>query len=339
MLYRAVCAGRACGDIAHVDRLTVIAQGPGLAIRSTDEPVPIATFGRSKPAGAVLGTNGCSAHIAILDVVSEGHGNLMDKLLARCGVGRRLIVLLRTVGVGVVVVLITIVGIVLVFIVAIVVAVVTIGIVALVIVVVLVAVLATVLVVVRCLARSTITKERSGALTLVALARGLAFHRLSRHGEVHILAFDGLALPRAVDIGDEHRWEAIESVTTSDGFLFLGAALASVAASNGDLGAVHIHLAVTDFVEPSPSEQGFSRRSALRNLELILLREGTAAEHGVDDFETLALVVGETDLAGATIVRRAAFQLQAVLLTGTVVGDGLERVVGVPLTRVIAATV
>ena len=75
------------------------------------------------------------------------------------------------------------------------------------------------------------------------------------------------------DVGDEHRWES--SITGRE--LKLGglvvrwlvlvvvdAALAA-AAGDDDRGAVHVHFAVTDFVEPSPCEGVFARCDALRH--------------------------------------------------------------------------
>lgn len=51
----------------------------------------------------------------------------------------------------------------------------------------------------------------------------------------------------------------------------------------------------------------------------------------MDDAEGLALVVGEGDLARATIMGSAALEFNFVLLTGLVVGHGVEGVVGVSL--------
>lgn len=196
----------------------------------------------------------------------------------------------------------------------------------------------------------TFTQEVGVTITLVALALGTAFDRWTRPGEVDVLALDSLTLARTVDVGDEDRRQAVEAlrvgVVGHGGvrgllgiiILFIHVTLLrSAVATNVDLGAVHVHLAVANLVEPRPSKESLTRWSVRGHGELVLLIDGTATQHGMDDMEVLALVVGEGDLARATPVRSTSLQLQVVGLSRAVVSGGVERVVSVALARVVGA--
>ena len=173
-----------------------------------------------------------------------------------------------------------------------------------------------------------LAEEGSVALALVTLALGLSFDGGAWLGEVHVFTFDGPAFAGAVDVGDEDLWEAVEGVCLGHG----GEAFRPRGvAADGDLGAVHVHLAVADLVEPCPGEEGLTGWSIGGDLELVLVIQRASTDHGVDDVEGLALVVGEGDLARATIVGSAALEFNLVLLTGLIVGHGFEGVVGVSL--------
>lgn len=138
------------------------------------------------------------------------------------------------------------------------------------------------------------------------------------HREVRFHPGLGLALSRAFHIGDENWRQGIERRRPSDkaGVITLGRI-----ALYGDLCTVHVHLAVANLVEPRPSQKSVARRRIRRNLEFVLLREGAAAEHRLDDMESLAGVVGERDLAGSSPVRGTARKLHLVLVTRSVISD------------------
>jgi hypothetical protein len=71
---------------------------------------------------------------------------------------------------------------------------------------------------------------------------------------------------------------------------------------NGDLGAIHVHLTVADFVKPSPRKESIARRSIGRHSECIIRCQRAATLNGLDDGESLSSVVRQSELAGTTTV-------------------------------------
>lgn len=159
-------------------------------------------------------------------------------------------------------------------------------------------------------------------------------------GELHIQT----AIHQAVasgNIGDKHVWEGCVALEDLVGGVGLGAVEVIVgwdvsslrATGDSDRSAVHVELAVADFVEPCPSECVVAGRDARRDLVCkfcrchggrIVTREvpvyvGWAATHnGVNDHPFRGLgwleVFGERDLAGSAAVNG-----------GAVEGEGLWR--------------
>lgn len=149
-----------------------------------------------------------------------------------------------------------------------------------------------------------LSQEVGVALTLVALAIDTAFDRGTRLGEVDVLALDSLTLARTVDVGDEDRRQTVEALRVGvvghggvGGLLLVVVLFVHVTllittlATNVDLGAVHVHLAVANFVEPGPGEKSLTRGRVGGHGELVLLVDGAATQYGVNDMEVLALVV------------------------------------------------
>ena len=166
--------------------------------------------------------------------------------------------------------------------------------------------------------------------------------------EADIDAFLGGA---AVDVCDEHGWEARRAFLE-----FLGGALGG-ATRDSDGGAVHVHLAVADTVEPGPGEGVFASLDSLWDFEVESVGIGGVRAAGhvavdigraatlerLDDLPLRGLgglqVGGQTDLTGTTAVGGAADESQRVRLAD---GDdclglgGLEGVVA-KLAREVAA--
>jgi len=106
-------------------------------------------------------------------------------------------------------------------------------------------------------------------------------------------------------------------------------------AADGDERAVHVHLAVANLVEPGPSQESLAIGSIGGNRELVLLGDRTIAQHGLNDLECFAPVVGQRNLARTAIVSGTALKGHLVLLTGLVGGLRVEVVVGIALARVV----
>lgn len=77
----------------------------------------------------------------------------------------------------------------------------------------------------------------------------------------------------------------------------LGSGITVARAANGDHSTVHVHFAVTDFVEPSPGEERVPVRCVGGNIERVLLRNGTITLHRLDNLKSLALVISQSKLA------------------------------------------
>lgn len=95
-----------------------------------------------------------------------------------------------------------------------------------------------------------------------------------------------------IDVGNEDRGQAIKS-GARDEFGNQVARMRSFAGTTFDrhLGAVHVHLAIADLVEPCPYQQRLPRRRVRWNFEAIVIDQGAATKHGVNDMISLALVV------------------------------------------------
>jgi hypothetical protein len=94
-------------------------------------------------------------------------------------------------------------------------------------------------------------------------------------------------------------------------------------AGDGNWGAVHVHLAVADSVEPSPSQSVLSSGDAFGHLEAeigvaIRVQGGAAALEGLDHLPRGGLggleVFCQTDLAGTAAVDGAAFECELHIL-------------------------
>lgn len=201
-------------------------------------------------------------------------------------------------------------------------------------------------------ARARVGSEEVGvAVALVTLALDGALDGGAGLGEVDVLALDGLALGRAVDVGDEDGRQAVEALSVgrvSGGVVGLKvvvvisvvvhlATLAAALAANVDLGTVHVHFTVADLVEPAPGKQSLTRGSVRRDSELVLLVDGAATKDGVDNLEGLALVVRQGDLARTALVSGTTSELQRVAAARLVIGSRIERVVRVALARKVRA--
>lgn len=156
----------------------------------------------------------------------------------------------------------------------------------------------------------------------------------ARLREQDILASLGGAAVSSV--GDKHVGPAVDRVRRSPLGLLSGT-------TNGDTGAVHVHLAVTHVVEPSPGKESIARGCVSGDGEVPLALERAAANVRVDDLPRIALVEGERSLAAATIVSSRAGDGQALGLASLPVGYGstlggvIEGVVA--LARKVAARV
>src|SRR5699024_8632203 len=125
-------------------------------------------------------------------------------------------------------------------------------------------------------------KEVRVILALVALALSTSFDGGARPGEVDVLAFDSLAITRTVDVGNKDRGQLIKAhglIVGSIGVGELAVLLAiTTASTNIDLGTVHVHLAVANFVEPSPGNESLAIGSVRWDLETVLFVDGASAD-------------------------------------------------------------
>ena len=143
----------------------------------------------------------------------------------------------------------------------------------------------------------------------------LTGHRVAGVGELNIGAFGGAAL--VANVGDEHVGQSGQS------------ARATLGAGNGDRGAVHVHLAVADLVEPSPGQRVLTSRQVFGNGEVVGIGSSSvgivadvasgvlgraATLNGVDDLPDGVLVglevSGDRDLAGTTTVGSTTLELE-----------------------------
>lgn len=107
----------------------------------------------------------------------------------------------------------------------------------------------------------------------------------------------------------ERRWSRLaaelSAVTNLLTLLFGGS-------GNIDPGAVHVHFAIANLVEPSPGEKGSARWCVTGNGEVIAGSQGAASNDTLDDAESLAVVVGKRDLARSAEVSSAACDCDVV---------------------------
>ena len=110
---------------------------------------------------------------------------------------------------------------------------------------------------------------------------------------------------------------------------------------DSDGGAVHVHLTVTDLVEPSPSKDGITTRSVSGELEVEagLASKGAVSDVGVDDLPGGSLVKRERSLARSPAMVGSASDGHLVALSGSPLGNGLaggsSKVLVVTLARVV----
>jgi len=60
-----------------------------------------------------------------------------------------------------------------------------------------------------------------------------------------------------------------------------------------DPGAVHVHFAIANLVEPSPGEEGSTGRSVAGNGEVVIGSQWAATDNTLDDTESFAIIVRE----------------------------------------------
>lgn len=160
---------------------------------------------------------------------------------------------------------------------------------------------------------------------------------VTRVGEAEVL---GLGSGAAVDVGDEHAGEIAAALL--NGSLLFGAL--GGATLDGDGSAVHVHLTVTDAVEPGPGHGVLATADAIGDGEVevsgdlvgltareVTLRvDGAATLNGLDDHPVGVLgriaVRGQANLARTTTVGSTALEGQR---------DGVTNAVGVFLAHVV----
>lgn len=132
---------------------------------------------------------------------------------------------------------------------------------------------------------------------------------LSRIGKHRVLPFHSGAT--ITNVGHEHVGIiALERIRTATG------------STDHNIRAVHIHLPITHQVEPGPGKQGLTVGHIARHLEVIFGLQGASAHHGIDDFEGLAIIVAERQLAGSSTVSGGTGQRDVVGVASGVFGGG-----------------
>lgn len=199
------------------------------------------------------------------------------------------------------------------------------------------------------------------AAALVTLAIGLANDVVTRLREINTLALDGHTVTLLLNVGNKELREAVEAslsvLSVAGGLLHRGMSgllvlslgvfsrlvvgvvgiglIAVGAATNGNHGAVHVHLTVSNLVEPGPSKQSLTIRRIGGNLEVVLLGGRACSQHGLNDLEGLSLIVGQSELARTSVVGCATVQLHLVGLARLVGSLGVELVISVTLAGVV----
>lgn len=76
--------------------------------------------------------------------------------------------------------------------------------------------------------------------------------------------------------------------------------------------AVHVHLTVSDFIEPGPGEESSARRCVAGNSEVVVGSQWAGTDDALDHAEGRAVVVGKRDLTRATAVSGTASKCDVV---------------------------
>lgn len=153
-------------------------------------------------------------------------------------------------------------------------------------------------------------------------------HVRSEAGEEHIGALNGRAA--VGDIGRKHARAGAKGIRrrTLVERHTLGLVAGRHARLDGDVGAVHVHFAVADVVEPGPGKDGLAGRRVVGQRKWPGRLERAAANVRLNGREGVAAVVRERDLAAAAIVRGAALDAKCVATSSAPRHDGaaLRRV-------------
>jgi hypothetical protein len=113
-------------------------------------------------------------------------------------------------------------------------------------------------------------------------------HIVARVGENDVFSFNTRALIWLIHVGDENVRQALHRLLSP----VLGSSMSSWGCTD-DLHSctVHIELAVTHQVVPTPCKQGSSRGSERRNGEIVGCGDWTSPNHGFDHFKRFAVVI------------------------------------------------
>lgn len=124
-------------------------------------------------------------------------------------------------------------------------------------------------------------QERRIAFALVSLATQGALDGRSGERKVHFLAFNRLTLAGSVDVGLEQGWKAVKAASPAGECRRQVASVLSGLRTtlDGNHSTVHVHLAVSNLVEPRPGQEGLARRGVRGNLKVILGGERASSEH------------------------------------------------------------
>jgi hypothetical protein len=174
------------------------------------------------------------------------------------------------------------------------------------------------------------------AVTLSWRARvgelGAKFDIRTWRGIDGVVAFSGFTAVDAVDVCFPDVGKSVEVVES------LSLSVPHRRGADGNLSAVHVHLAVAEVVLPCPCQESVAGGCVGWNGEVVLGDQRAASDHGFDYSESCTVVVGEGELAGASVVCCAAGECDVVGFTCCVGCHWDERpVVLVALARVVGA--
>ena len=140
--------------------------------------------------------------------------------------------------------------------------------------------------------------------------------------ELDIIALFGCARVSAnvLDVGLEHIWQSVERILISFHKLgdiadqqFLVFRSFGRTATNDDWAAVHVHLAIADFIEPCPGECSFAGRKISGDCEAVCIRIGSTS---------VATNIASTGPCWATSFNGMDYLEDAVLGWWLVISDG-----------------
>jgi len=165
---------------------------------------------------------------------------------------------------------------------------------------------------------STAARARTGAGVASGSSRGTAAALRGLEGSTrslnHIRAGLGVldvevlvGLAAVSDVGNEDLGAGREGGTGN---------VTLVVTSDGDGGAVHVHLAVADAVVPGPGEDGLAGLRVGGDSEVVLASKRAVTDVGLDDGEAGTLVVAERELARTAAVGGSAGSGHVVGLAG-----------------------